>query len=274
MRAAIGVDPVDRQARAAGEDFQLRITHWRSPSGGSKGAAAVRLTSAQYGARCLGPGARPMWRVFEQQRAAAGGGVEHRRGAEVQVNAQQAAIAQAPARAHRAVGQHLGAQCLGAGQVRDDLPMADLQQLAIQLCVAMVRWLSAQGADASKVCGALGSGIRSRLCGSVNAAKAANSLRRPSRTASASSPWWLVKNRKGCSAANFIAHEHQRNHRRQQQQHGGGLQRLGRASWCRRSPKARLPIWSWFCKNSTNALGGRCPLGSPRGWPWRVVWPW
>ena len=51
LRAAVGVDPVDCQASSAGQYFQLRITHWRSPSGGSKGAAAVRLTSAQYGAR-------------------------------------------------------------------------------------------------------------------------------------------------------------------------------------------------------------------------------
>ncbi len=51
LRAAVGVDPVDCQTGTAGQYFQLRITHWRSPSGGSKGAAAVRLTSAQYGAR-------------------------------------------------------------------------------------------------------------------------------------------------------------------------------------------------------------------------------
>ncbi|MNG01169.1 hypothetical protein D3C84_841350 [compost metagenome] len=51
LRAAIGVDPVDCKAGPGGQDFQLRITHWRSPSRGSKGAAAVRLTSAQYGGK-------------------------------------------------------------------------------------------------------------------------------------------------------------------------------------------------------------------------------
>ncbi|MCY1464237.1 hypothetical protein D9M71_822360 [compost metagenome] len=51
LRAAVGVDPVDRQAGPCGQDFQLRITHWRSPSRGSKGAAAVRLTSAPYGGK-------------------------------------------------------------------------------------------------------------------------------------------------------------------------------------------------------------------------------
>ncbi|MNP01881.1 hypothetical protein D3C76_937090 [compost metagenome] len=51
LRTTVGVDPVDRQASPASKDFQLRITHWRSPSRGSKGAAAVRLTIAQYGGK-------------------------------------------------------------------------------------------------------------------------------------------------------------------------------------------------------------------------------
>ena len=41
----------------------------------------------------------------------------------------------------------------------------------------------------------------------------------------------------------------------------------GSALAVRRSPKARLPIWSWFCRKSTNAVGGRSPLGLPRGAP-------
>ena len=41
----------------------------------------------------------------------------------------------------------------------------------------------------------------------------------------------------------------------------------GRASACSRSPIARLPIWSWFCRQITKAVGGRCPLGVPRGLP-------
>ncbi|MNG06825.1 hypothetical protein D3C76_1426090 [compost metagenome] len=48
----------------------------------------------------------------------------------------------------------------------------------------------------------------------------------------------------------------------------------GGHSWFRRSPNARLPIWSWFCRNSTKAVGGKCPLGSPRGRPLRSGWPW
>ncbi|MNI33558.1 hypothetical protein D3C73_875150 [compost metagenome] len=47
LRATVGVDPVHRQAGVGGEYFQLCIAHGRSPSGGCKGAAAVRLTSAQ-----------------------------------------------------------------------------------------------------------------------------------------------------------------------------------------------------------------------------------
>jgi hypothetical protein len=41
-----------------------------------------------------------------------------------------------------------------------------------------------------------------------------------------------------------------------------------------RSPKARLPIWSWFCKNPTKAVGGSALLGLPRGRPrWRETSP-
>jgi len=52
LLTAIGVDPVDGEAGSAGENFQLRIAHRRSPSRGGKGVAAVRLTSAQYGGSC------------------------------------------------------------------------------------------------------------------------------------------------------------------------------------------------------------------------------
>ena len=34
-----------------------------------------------------------------------------------------------------------------------------------------------------------------------------------------------------------------------------------------RSPKARLPTWSWFCMKAMKAVGGRCALGSPRAVP-------
>jgi len=36
-----------------------------------------------------------------------------------------------------------------------------------------------------------------------------------------------------------------------------------------RSPKARLPTWSWFCRNATNAVEGSDALGSPRRLPSR-----
>ena len=32
-----------------------------------------------------------------------------------------------------------------------------------------------------------------------------------------------------------------------------------------RSPKARLPTWSWFWMKETKASGGSSALGSPRG---------
>jgi hypothetical protein len=37
------------------------------------------------------------------------------------------------------------------------------------------------------------------------------------------------------------------------------------ASRSSRSPSARLPIWSWFCRKLTKAVGARWPLLSPRG---------
>ena len=39
---------------------------------------------------------------------------------------------------------------------------------------------------------------------------------------------------------------------------------LAPARLANRSPKARLPTWSWFCRNEMNAVGGREALGSPR----------
>ena len=41
----------------------------------------------------------------------------------------------------------------------------------------------------------------------------------------------------------------------------------GFAVACNRSPKARLPTWSWFWMKATNAVGGSAALGSPRGSP-------
>ena len=41
----------------------------------------------------------------------------------------------------------------------------------------------------------------------------------------------------------------------------------GAAKLPSRSPKARLPTWSWFWMKATKAVGGRAALGSPRGEP-------
>jgi hypothetical protein len=45
LRAAVGVDPIDGQARAAGEDFQFRFAQGCSPAGD-------RVTRALYGGSC------------------------------------------------------------------------------------------------------------------------------------------------------------------------------------------------------------------------------
>ena len=119
--------------------------------------------------------------------------------------------------------------------------------------------------EAAKVAGSLGSGMRARRAGSTKAAKWRNSRRRPSRTASARSPVKSVKKAKGrvsphsspmnisgmCGESSRIAVS--------ARTIGSG------ASASSRSPKARLPAWSWFCRKSTKAVGGRWPLGTPRG---------
>lgn len=46
LRTAVGVDPIDGQASSAGQYFQVRIAHGRSPSRGAEGGTAVRLTRA------------------------------------------------------------------------------------------------------------------------------------------------------------------------------------------------------------------------------------
>ncbi len=58
--------------------------------------------------------------------------------AEVEIDAQHAAIAQPPACADGAMAQHIGAQGLGTGQARDDLFTADFQQLPIQRLVGLL----------------------------------------------------------------------------------------------------------------------------------------
>ena len=67
------------------------------------------------------------------------------------------------------------------------------------------------GIEAAKVEAVTGSGMRLRCSGSANCGNFANSRRRPSRTASASSPLWSVKNRNGGAARVLFAHEDQRN---------------------------------------------------------------
>jgi len=41
----------------------------------------------------------------------------------------------------------------------------------------------------------------------------------------------------------------------------------GSASAVSRSPRARLPIWSWFCRKETNAVSGRAAVELPRRRP-------
>jgi hypothetical protein len=50
----------------------------------------------------------------------------------------------------------------------------------------------------------------------------------------------------------------------EQEHRGGRAHRLGKASAVIRSPGARLPIWSWFWRKPTKAVGGKSAHGSPR----------
>ena len=75
----------------------------------------------------------------------------------------------------------------------------------------------------------------------------------------------IAEEREGRLRAPFLAHEHQRRHRREQRDRERGFdRRSGSRALSSRSPSARLPIWSWFCRKLTKASGDRSPLGSPR----------
>ena len=90
--------------------------------------------------------------------------------------------------------------------------------------------------------------------------KAANSLRRPSRVASAiAGSMWSVKNWNGaCSPYSSPMKS-------------SGVCGAKRVTAARqrelvppagRSPSARLPTWSWFCEQTTQRSGGRRPSTS------------
>ena len=75
----------------------------------------------------------------------------------------------------------------------------------------------------------------------------------------------IAEERKRRLRAPFLAHEQHRDRRRQQRDRQRGFDRLLRSAWLSsRSPSARLPIWSWFCRKLTKAVGASWPLGSPR----------
>ena len=84
----------------------------------------------------------------------------------------------------------------------------------------------------------------------------------PRRASSGSG--WPVKNCHGVRRAPLLAHEQHRRERRGQQQRRADRQQAGGEGRGSRSPVARLPIWSWFCRQTTNRSAGdaaRCPPG-------------
>ncbi len=105
------------------------------------------------------------------------------------------------------------------------------------------------------------------MFGSLNAGQAANSLRRPSVTACASSGPKSLKNRNGVEAAHSSPMNSSGIAGASSSTALAACTAAGGASAEMRSPSARLPIWSWFCRKSTNAVAGSAALGSPRAAP-------
>ena len=131
------------------------------------------------------------------------------------------------------------------------------------------------GIEATKVSGALGSGMLSRGRGRRRRRNRANSLRRPSRTSWARSALWSVKNRNGVPRAPFLAHEQHRDVRASSSSARRGAQRL-------RDRRARQPLAERAVADlvvvlqeasRTRSAAGRA-LGSPRGLPRMRRSPW
>jgi len=115
------------------------------------------------------------------------------------------------------------------------------------------------------VLSASGSGIFSRTAGSRKAAKRANSSRRPLRTASPSSPSKSQKKRNGWRQPNSSPMKMSGGEGASSWMAESARSFCGSASVVSRSPKARLPTWSWFCRKSTKHDAGRWLDFSPRG---------
>ncbi len=88
------------------------------------------------------------------------------------------------------------------------------------------------------------------FCGSgtsASHANAANSSRRPFRTASikSASPWLVKYWKRGCLAI-LLAHKQKRHERREKSHARGKFKDSKSTNALSLSPFARLPIWSWF----------------------------
>ena len=107
-----------------------------------------------------------------------------------------------------------------AERARRDRARAELQQLLVMREPGRRRAWSSRARIAGT---ALGQRIRDGL---LKEAKRLNSLRRPLRTASPSSPWKVAEEQERLAAAPLLAHEEQRRRRREQLDGGQRLQLL------------------------------------------------
>ena len=252
LRPVRCIDPVDRDARRASALQDRVVVH----DAGSRKTTVLRPPSLLARERAVAAG--------EQQSAARRAEAARlaRRSWRPSSGRRRRPAASAPSRRLSPIG--VASIDLGAGQPRHDRAFAHLPAARGGSC----RRRSAARLLRSKVSGALGSGIvgsppkrgepRELACAGLRA------------RLSASSPWKSVKNRNGARLAPFLAHEQQRDLRRRaaaaRSRPPAPRDRPARSAGRR---TARLPIWSWFCRNSTKAVGGRSALGVPRGSPSR-----
>ena len=119
----------------------------------------------------------------------------------------------------------------------------------------------------AKVASACGSGIAAAPAASAKRAKRANSSSLPARTAAASVGSKSQKYRNGVVAPNSSPMNSSGGEGASNTIATAAASAAGSASTVSRSPKARLPTWSWFCRNETNAVSGSPAVELPRAPP-------
>src|SRR5581483_4096822 len=141
------------------------------------------------------------------------------------------------------------------GDERHDLAPAQLEQPPHGREEGSVRFArEARPVELRALEGPRVAGIGSAAAGSRNFSKPANSRLRPSVTARARSPEKSQKNRNGVAAANSSPMKSIGGEGASSNTVIATSSAASEASREMRSPSARLPTWSWFWMNDTNAV--------------------